>query len=187
MSLIVVLGMALALAMDAFAVSIGLSVSLRGLRNLQTFRLALSFGLFQFFMPIIGWAAGEKIVRFIKDYDHWVAFILLLAVGGKMIYESFHAEDEQKKYASDPTKGLSLLVLSVATSIDSLAVGLSLAALRVKIVYPAVIIGIVAFTMTIVGVKIGPVLGRVIGKRAEFAGGAVLILIGVKILAEHLT
>ena len=103
-----------------------------------------------------------------------------------MIYESLEPEKDSKAERSDSTRGISLLVLSVATSLDSLAVGLSLAALRVAIVFPAVIIGVVAFTMTVIGMKIGPALGKVIGRRAELLGGVVLILIGIRILAEHL-
>jgi putative Mn2+ efflux pump MntP len=185
-SILLILGVALGLAMDAFAVSLGLGLSLKPATSVQTFRLAFHFGLFQFIMPILGWTAGDSLVRHIEKYDHWVAFALLLGVGGKMIYESLEPEKESAAERSDPTRGISLLVLSVATSIDSLAVGLSLAALRVAIVYPAIIIGIVAFTMTVIGMKIGPAVGRVIGRKAELLGGLVLILIGIRILADHL-
>jgi putative Mn2+ efflux pump MntP len=185
-SILLILGVALGLAMDAFAVSLGLGLSLKPVTSIQTFRLAFHFGLFQFIMPILGWTAGDSLVRHIEKYDHWVAFALLLGVGGKMIYESLEPEKESAAERSDPTRGISLLVLSVATSIDSLAVGLSLAALRVAIVYPAIIIGIVAFTMTVIGMKIGPAVGRIIGRKAELLGGLVLILIGIRILADHL-
>ncbi len=185
MSFVLILGVALALAMDAFAVSLGLGLSLKPVTSGQTFRLASSFGLFQFLMPVLGWAAGETLVRHIEKYDHWVAFALLLGVGGKMIFESFRPEKDSGSGRSDPTRGASLLVLSVATSLDALAVGLSLAALRVAIVFPAVVIGIVAFAMTVTGMKIGPALGKVIGRRAELLGGTVLLLIGIKILIDH--
>jgi putative Mn2+ efflux pump MntP len=181
-----VLGIAFALAMDAFAVSLGLGLSLKPATGGQTFRLAFHFGLFQFLMPVVGWAAGETLIRHIEKYDHWVAFVLLLGVGGKMIYESFRPEKGSGSGRSDPTRGASLLVLSVATSLDALAVGLSLAALRVDIVFPAVVIGIVAFAMTVAGMKIGPSLGKIIGRRAELLGGVILILIGIKILVDHL-
>jgi putative Mn2+ efflux pump MntP len=181
-----VLGIAFALAMDAFAVSLGLGLSLKPATGGQTFRLAFHFGLFQFLMPVVGWAAGETLIRHIEKYDHWVAFVLLLGVGGKMIYESFRPEKDSGSGRSDPTRGASLLVLSVATSLDALAVGLSLAALRVDIVFPAVVIGIVAFAMTVAGMKIGPSLGKIIGRRAELLGGVILILIGIKILVDHL-
>jgi putative Mn2+ efflux pump MntP len=172
--------------MDAFAVSLGLGLSLKPATGSQTFRLAFHFGLFQFLMPVAGWAAGETLIRHIEKYDHWVACALLLGVGGKMIFESLRPEKESGTKRSDPTKGVSLLVLSVATSLDALAVGLSLAALHVAIIFPAVVIGVVAFAMTVLGMKIGPALGKVIGRRAELLGGIILILIGIKILANHL-
>jgi putative Mn2+ efflux pump MntP len=172
--------------MDAFAVSLGLGLSLKPATGGQTFRLAFHFGLFQFLMPVLGWAAGETLIRHIEKYDHWVAFALLLGVGGKMIFESLRPEKESGSKPPDPTRGVSLFVLSVATSLDALAVGLSLAALHVAIIFPAVVIGVVAFAMTVLGMKIGPALGKVIGRRAELLGGIILILIGIKILADHL-
>jgi putative Mn2+ efflux pump MntP len=186
MNLLLVLAIALGLAMDAFAVALGTSLALPRVTARQTFRLAFHFGLFQFVMPILGWLAGEKIVKLIENYDHWVAFGLLILIGGKMIIESFKFSEKKRGRESDPTKGSSLVVLSVATSIDALAVGLSLAALRVNIVYPAAVIGLVAFLMTGLGMKIAPVLGKIVGKRVELAGGVVLILVGLKILADHL-
>jgi putative Mn2+ efflux pump MntP len=187
MNFFLVLAVALALAMDAFAVSVGISLSLETITKQQTLRLASLFGFFQFVMPLVGWYAGQNIlVRYIEPFDHWVAFSLLVIIGGKMTYESFKRGEKNKNTMSDPTKGLSLLLLSVATSIDALAVGLSLAALQVAILYPACIIGLVAFFMTILAVKIGPFFGRIIGQRAELMGGLILILIGVKTLLEHL-
>ncbi len=186
MSFLLVLGIAMALAMDAFAVSLGLGLSLRPATGGQTFRLAFSFGLFQFLMLVLGWAAGERIVHYISRFDHWVAFALLLAVGGKMIFESMNPEERARAGKADPTRGLSLLVLSVATSVDSLAVGLSLGTLRVAVVFPATVVGTVAFIMTVLGMRLGPALGKLIGRRAELLGGIVLILIGVRILAGHL-
>jgi putative Mn2+ efflux pump MntP len=186
-SFLIILGIALALAMDAFAVSLGLGLSLRPATGGQTFRLAFHFGLFQFLMPVLGWAAGETVIRYIEHYDHWIAFALLSAVGGRMIFESFHPKKTADPQRPDPTKGFSLLILSIATSLDALAVGLSLAALRVPIVYPAVVIGVIAFGMTVAGMKLGPALGKVIGRRAELLGGLILIFIGVKILADHLS
>jgi manganese efflux pump family protein len=185
-SFLIILGIALALAMDAFAVSLGLGMSLRPATRGQTFRLAYHFGLFQFLMPVIGWAAGETFIKYISAYDHWAAFGLLLVIGGKMIFESFRQEVKNKNDRSDPTRGASLLVLSVATSLDALAVGLSLAVLHVDIIYPALVIGLVAFVMTVVGMKLGPLLGKVIGKRAELLGGVILVIIGLKILVDHL-
>jgi putative Mn2+ efflux pump MntP len=183
---LIVLGLALALAMDAFGVSLSVGMNLVRTSAVQTLRLASFFGLFQFLMPVIGWGAGTTIIGLIERFDHWIAFALLLGVGGKMIVESFRRREDFKIRKSDPTKGLSLFVLSVATSLDALAVGLSLAALHAAIIYPAVIIGVVAFLTTVIGMRLGPVLGRIVGKRAELAGGLILILIGIKILADHL-
>ncbi|HEA65142.1 MAG TPA: manganese efflux pump [Candidatus Aminicenantes bacterium] len=187
MNLFLVFAVALALAMDAFAVSVGISSSLETITKRQTLRLALHFGFFQFMMPLVGWYSTQNILgRYIEPFDHWVAFSLLVLVGGKMIHESFKRGKKIKNIKTDPTRGISLLVLALATSIDALAVGLSLAALQVAILYPAIVIGLVAFFMTVLGVKIGPFLGRLVGKRAGLLGGLILILIGVKTLLDHL-
>ena len=186
MNLFFVLPIALALAMDAFAVSVGLGVSQKGLSWNQVFRLAFCFGLFQFLMPLIGWLAGQTVIESIKAVDHWVAFGLLLMVGGKMISESFRGQDKNNKLKGDQTRGLVLLMLSVATSIDALAVGLSFTALGQAVFYPSVVFGVVAFLMAVAGAKIGPLFGQFAGRWAEFLGGAVLIFIGVKILLNHL-
>ena len=186
MNFFLVIPVALALAMDTFAVSIGLSVLPGGLKKRQRLRLAFFFGFFQFMMPLIGWMAGQVFLDEMSGVDHWVAFGLLLLIGGKMVVEALRRRDGTKKMSGDPTKGVTLVLLSVATSIDALAVGLSFAAIRQKILYPSVIIGTVALAMTLLGTKIGPVIGKVAGKWAEFLGGAILIVIGIKILAEHL-
>lgn len=185
MNFFIVLAIALALAMDAFAVSIGLSLKHKALSPGQTFRLSFHFGLFQFIMPLLGWAAGRNLLKYIEAYDHWVAPGLLVFVGGRMMLESFR-KDRPAEKSSDPTRGFSLVLLSVATSLDALAVGLSLAALHVPVLYPAAVIGAVALTVTVLGTKIGPLLGLIVGKRAEFAGGLVLLLIAAKILADHM-
>ena len=187
MSLITVIGISLALAMDAFAVALGLSAARRGLTALQSLRLAFSFGLFQFGMPFVGWAAGRTVLSLIEAVDHWAAAGLLFLVAGRMVYESLQSHAPEASSSADPTRGLSLLVLSVATSIDALAVGLSLALLQVPILYPALVIGLVALVMTILGTRIGPVLGRLAGRRAGLVGAAVLCSIAIKILIEHLS
>jgi putative Mn2+ efflux pump MntP len=186
MNLFLVIPVALALAMDAFAVSIGLSVAPKGLNKSQGLRLAIFFGFFQFVMPVIGWLAGRSFLDYMRDVDHWVAFGLLFLIGGKMVADSFRYGESAKKVPGDPTKGATLFLLAVATSIDAFAVGLSFAAIRQKILYPAVIIGIVAFAMTYFGTKLGPAIGKIAGKRAELLGGLILIFIGIKILAEHM-
>jgi len=186
MSFWVVFGIAMGLAMDAFAVAIATSVMLKCVTKRQAFRLSFHFGLFQFLMPVLGWLAGSTVESYIRDFDHWVAFGLLAAVGGKAIWESFSKEEGDGDCKSDPTKGASLVVLSVATSIDALAVGLSFAFLVDSIWYPSLVIGVVAAGMTLLGLKIGTQLGEMFGKRMELAGGLVLLVIGIKILSEHL-
>jgi putative Mn2+ efflux pump MntP len=180
------LGIALALAMDAFAVTLGIGAALKRLTLGQSLRLAFSFGLFQFGMPILGWAAGRSILPLIEAVDHWVAAGLLFLVGGRMVYDSFRSQEKDKPGPQDLTRGLNLLMLSVATSIDALAVGLSLAMLSVPILYPALVIGAVAFAVTFLGTRLGPVFGRLAGKRAELVGALVLFAIAIKILVDHL-
>jgi manganese efflux pump family protein len=186
MSLIVILGLAVGLAMDAFAVALGASCCRGGLERDRILRLAAAFGFFQFAMPIAGWAAGTSVVHVIEKVDHWAAFGLLLLVGGRMILESFRKKDGNAPLRPDPTRGIALLVLSVATSIDALAVGLGIGVMGEPILFPAAVIGVVCFAFTVLGAVIGPAVGRAAGKRAELAGGIVLIVIGVKVLVEHL-
>ena len=186
MSLFLIVTTAIALAMDAFAVAVGLSLNQDKFTPNQSLRLSFSFGLFQFLMPILGWLAGHSILKYIQAFDHWVAFGLLLFIGCRMIWESTKDHTRPKNLNVDPTTGLSLLMLSIATSIDALAVGLSYSVLDIVIFWPAVIIGIVAFIMTLIGTKAGPLFGLALGKRAGFIGGLVLIVIGVKILLDHL-
>lgn len=182
------LGIAFGLAMDAFSVAVGIGFGLNKIRARQALRLSFHFGIFQFLMPIIGWLAGATVANYISGFDHWIAFVLLSYVGGKMIYESF--DDEADKYRGDPTRGMSLVMLSVATSIDALAVGLSMAMLKVSVLEPAVVIGVVAAAMSLAGVIIGRSTGKTAGKKLgpwmERFGGVVLLAIGLRILIEHL-
>jgi putative Mn2+ efflux pump MntP len=186
MSLFLVLGVAVALAMDCFAITLGLACGTKGLTMKQAVRMAAFFGGFQFVMPVAGWLAGDKLLGFIKSFDHWVAFGLLALIGGRMIYESFGLNEEEKTCRPDQTQGMRLVVLSLATSIDALAVGLSLGVIRTGILYPAAVIGVTSFVLTIAGAKLGPVAGRLAGRRAELLGGLILVSIGIKILIEHL-
>ncbi len=187
MSLLTLLGIAVGLAMDAFAVSMGVGLKLCQVNWRQTFRLGFHFGLFQAFMPVIGWLAGLTVASYVEAVGHWIAFVLLVGIGGHMIWESFRDDEERSLRVADPTKGLSLVVLSVATSIDALAVGVSLAMLEVSIWWPSVVIGIVAGAFTVVGLHLGCRLGAVVGRRMETVGGVILILIGVRIVVESLT
>ncbi|MEW6288639.1 MAG: manganese efflux pump MntP family protein [Thermodesulfobacteriota bacterium] len=175
---------ALALAMDAFAVALAAGVALHPVSKRQLFRLGFHFGLFQGLMPIIGWLAGLSVQSMISAYDHWLAFGLLFFVGGKMIYEAF-ADDEEKE-KTDPTRGATMVMLSIATSIDALAVGLSLAVIGVNIWTPALVIAVTASTLTVAGMLLGGKIGMIWGKRVEVLGGLLLIGIGLKILGEHL-
>jgi putative Mn2+ efflux pump MntP len=179
------LGLAVGLAMDAFAVAVATGVVLGSVTRRQTFRLSFHFGLFQFLMPVVGWLAGREVVRWIGSVDHWVAFGLLAFVGGKMIHEAIWGVEEE--VARDPTRGASLVILSVATSIDALAVGLTLGVLGVEIWYPAAVIGLVALLLTAAGLHLGRRLGGRLGRRMEVAGGVVLVLLGLRILFSHLS
>jgi len=180
------LALAVALAMDAFAVAIVTGLTLTSMTRRHVFRLAFHFGLFQALMPVIGWLAGSSVHEYIAAFDHWIAFGLLGFVGGKMLWGGAHEDLGEGPAGSDPTSGWSLLVLSVATSIDALAVGLSLAMVGAAIVVPALVIGLVAAAFTAVGMVLGRRIGALWGKRVEVLGGLILIGIGIKILAEHL-
>ncbi len=177
-------GIAVALAMDAFAVALGTGVILERVTGRHLFRLAFHFGLFQALMPILGWLAGSTVQQYISAFDHWIAFALLAFVGGKMIREALR-EDRAESAPADPTRGLTLVMLSVATSIDALAVGLTLALLEVTIWLPALVIGLVAAAFTAAGLLLGRRIGTAWGKRVEILGGLILIGIGLKILLEH--
>jgi putative Mn2+ efflux pump MntP len=172
--------------MDAFTVAIATGISLKKVSARQTFRLAWHFGVFQALMPIIGWTIGSTIYQFIEKIDHWVAFMLLAIIGLKMIIGAIKSGDE-KSTGKDPTKGGTMVMLSVATSIDALAIGLSISMLRASIWRPALIIGIVALIFTVVGIHFGRIVGKNfrLDKYAEIIGGIVLIGIGVRILAVH--
>jgi len=185
MDLITLLLIAVGLGMDAFAVALCTGATGRRIWFRPGFRLSFHFGLFQFMMPILGWMAGVAFVRFIEAYDNWNAFGLLAYVGGKMIKESFE-RDDRKDEGVDPTRKGMLVMLAVATSIDALAVGLSLAILRAPILYPSIVIGLVAAVMTALGLALGCRLGGLVGKRMELVGGLILIGIGLRIVISHL-
>jgi len=176
---------AIGLSADCFAVALSGSISMRTPSRLQVFRTSLSFGLFQGLMPVLGWLAGRTVVGLVGDYDHWVAFILLALVGSRMIWESFRSKDGRSK-AIDITKGFLLLTLSVATSIDALAVGLTFAFMKINIALASSTIGVVAFVATVIGFLLGRKAGHLIGRRAEAIGGMILIGIGIKTLLEHI-
>ncbi len=179
------IGIALALSMDAVAVAVVTGLTLKPLTKRRIFRLAFHFGLFQALMPMAGWSAGHVIHRYVSAYDHWLALALLTFVGGRMIAGSFRAEGPDRVPA-DPTSGWDLVILSIATSIDALAVGFSLAIIGSNIVLPALVIGVITGTLTTAGMLLGRRIGIYWGKRVEIVGGLILIGIGVKIVLEHL-
>ncbi len=170
--------------MDAFAVAIATGFSIGRMKTAQVSRLSFAFGMFQFLMPLVGWFVGREVARLIGAFDHWIAFGLLAFVGGKMLWEDRRGKESGNK--GDPTSGMMLLVLSLATSIDALAVGLSLAFLRVPILIPSLVIGVVTSTLTAAGAVSGSRIGQKWGVLAEAAGGCVLLTIGSRILITHL-
>ena len=184
MNFIEVFLIALSMAMDAFAVCLSAGAQEQTSGPRPTFRLAFHFGLFQFLMPVLGWFAGATIERYIAAYDHWIAFGLLAFVGGRMVWFGFHPEKEAKK--NDPSRGWTLVLLSIAVSIDALAVGLSLGIVGVTIWTPAVVIGVVTGLVSWLGIRLGNKLGEKFGKRMEIAGGIILVLLGIRILLVHL-
>lgn len=201
MNFITIFFTAVALAMDAFAVSITKGMTLKNLTKKMAIKIALFFGVFQAAMPFIGWLLGISFEKYIKSIDHWIALILLSVLGGKMIYE-FIKEKREAKEESIADKEVSstlevegdieelsnkeLTTLAVATSIDALAVGITFAFLKVNIWIAISLIGIITFIISVIGVKIGNIFGDKYEKKAEFAGGLILILLGLKILLEHL-
>ncbi len=184
MDLLWIVFIALGLAMDAFAVSISSGITIQQTKIRSAFTIALFFGLFQAIMPVIGWQSGVVLKNLISGLDHWVAFGLLSIIGAKMIYES--SKPKTERAGIDPLNISVLFVLSIATSIDALAIGVSLSFLDVAIVLPAIIIGVITFMLSFIGVYIGGTLGHFFERKIELAGGAVLIGIGIKILIEHL-
>jgi len=179
-----VLAIAFALSLDAFAVSFAASAAGFTKDRRAVFRLSFHFGLFQFLMPIVGYALGVAVEPIIAAFDHWIAFFLLAVVGARMIRAALHPESETQQ--NDPSHGLTLVMLAIATSIDALAVGLSMAMLNMNVWYPAIVIGIVAGGMSILAIAGGNRVGSWMGQRAQLAGGIVLILIGVRIVITHL-
>ena len=184
MDVFTILFIAAGLAMDSFAVSITSGITMRNLRINSALKIAMFFGLFQAGMPIIGWLAGLSVIEFISGIDHWIAFGLLGLIGCKMIYESIKMEPREKEI--NRLNAYVLLILSVATSIDALAVGLSFAFLKIPIVTPIIVIGPVTFLLSFLGVFVGNRFGHFFEKKIEIVGGLILIGIGIKILFEHL-
>ena len=178
--------LAAALSMDACAVSICKGLSMRRINYLHALVISLSFGFFQALMPTIGWFLGTRFESYIVNFDHWIAFALLAFLGAKMLYETFTDSDEccEKKESLLDLK--EVFVLSVATSIDALAAGITFACVREPILKPVMLIGLLTFGFCFLGVIVGNKFGAKYKSKAEIAGGVVLILIGAKILLEHI-
>ncbi len=184
MSWLQVLLIAVGLSMDAVAVALAAGASGRANGVRAAFRISFHFGLFQFLMPVIGWALALSIRRYIEAFDHWVAFGLLWLVGLRMLWEAFQ-EEKAVGRGTDPSRGLSLVALSVATSIDALAVGLSLAFLGQLILWPSVLIGCTTGALSLAGIWMGGKLGDRFGPRMEILGGLILLAIGIQIVLSH--
>ena len=170
--------------MDASAVSMAAAAAGFANQKRQVFRLSFHFGLFQGVMPFMGWLLGSTVVNYIQSWDHWIAFTLLAFVGGRMIREGFNKDPQRMK--RDPTRGWILVTLSIATSIDALAVGLSFSLLNVGILIPCLFIGFITIAMCVIATRVGKVAGQLLGKRVEIIGGLILIAIGVRILISHI-
>ncbi len=183
MSLTSIFLIALSMAMDAFAVSLGSGVKI-GPGPRPVFRIAFHFGLFQALLPIIGWLFGNTIEPYVRGFDHWVAFGLLAFVGIRMIRSGLSKGEEENP--KDPSRGWTMVMLSIAVSIDALAVGLSLGVIGVTIWTPAIVIGLVTGILSVLGLRVGNGVGKRYGKPVEVLGGLVLIGIGVRILMSHL-
>ena len=175
--------LALALSADAFAVSISGGVCVKHVKISDSLKMALFFGVFQGLMPLVGWFAGSTFYQYIKDYGSWIALALLSAIGIKMVIGSFdHENEECKNYFNTKI----LFILAIATSIDALAAGFSLNFLEVDIFLPALMIFAITFLMSLLGIFIGKRAGNIFGRRAEMAGGLMLIGIGIKLVISSL-
>ncbi len=166
------------MGMDVFSVSMAVAAGPRLPR--QSFRLSFHFGLFQFLMPLLGWAVGRSIIGYVQQFDHWIAFGMLAGIGLHMILEGLKPEEDKSTF--DRSKGWSLVVLSVATSVDALGVGLSFGVLGTRILGPALVIGTVSSAMSLVAIRLGRRLRSSLGHRMEIVGGLILISIGLKML-----
>ncbi|MCF7833095.1 MAG: manganese efflux pump MntP family protein [Candidatus Marinimicrobia bacterium] len=187
LSLLTILGIAIALAMDAFAVSICYGCGLKQFSTKVMLVVAAAFAVFQGGMTIIGWLGGRLFAEAIQAVDHFVAFGLLTLIGGKMIYEAFTGDDTCEVIDPKAINIKRLLVLSLATSIDALAVGLSFSLLEMDVIVPSIIITIVTLVFAMIGVAAGHGLKKVLGRKVEIIGGVILILIGIQILITHLS
>ena len=183
MGIIELILLSIGLGMDAFAVSICKGISMKKMDWKKACIIGLYFGGFQAIMPIIGYFLGSTFESFITSFDHWVAFILLVIIGGNMVKESFSKEKEN---INDDVNFKSMIILAIATSIDALAVGITFAFFKVNLILAITLIGIITFALSVIGTKVGNRFGDKYENKAAFIGGVILILLGIKILLEHL-
>jgi len=192
LNLLAIFVIALALAIDAFVVALASGIRLKQVTPSQTWLIGGVFGGFQFLMPLIGWWLGTGAHQYIQQYDHWIAFLLLAFVGGRMIREAFTPKGGKGSTSTfyNPTQTGTLLLLGIATSLDALAVGLSFSLLQMDILFPAILIGVVCFVLSAAGLHMGRLITRLpglgsIGNKANIIGGMVLVVIGLNILQQH--
>lgn len=183
MHIIELIMIAIGLSMDAFAVSVSNGMAIPNLRLKDALKFGFYFGFFQALMPLIGWAAGRLFSSYITAFDHWIAFILLAYIGGKIIYDALQHDCEEAK---GNTQFGVMIVLAIATSIDALAAGVTFAFLPVSIFSSILIIGLITFVICSVGALLGKCAGCALGSRAQILGGVILIIMGLKILVEHI-
>lgn len=184
MDIITLLLIAFGLSFDTFAVSVSVGIILLQIKFRQALKVAIILAVFQALMPIIGWLLGRQVERLLTAYDHWIAFIVLLLLGVKMIHESFGPEE--KRNSLNPMKMNILVGMAIATSIDALVVGFSFAFIKMNIYWSVFVIGVITFLVSMTGILFGKKVGNRLGKKMEVVGGLILIGIGVKILMEHL-
>lgn len=184
MNIAVLIGIGVGLSMDAFAVSVASGYLIQTRKVAHAIRIALFFGIAQAVMPLLGWLLGEQVKDFITGFDHWVAFALLSTIGIKMIYEATKLQSERKPF--DASNINVLLLLAIATSIDAFAVGITLSIVGVSIWTPILVIGIITFILCLLGFGVGDRFGHMFESKFEILAGVVLILIGLKILIDHL-
>lgn len=187
MGLIEIFLIGVGLSMDAFAVSVCKGLGMHRINYRHAFVIALFFGVFQALMPVIGWLLGSTFAAYVTAFDHWIAFVLLAFVGGKMLWDAFHDDDEGEIEQDESRLDVKeLFMLAIATSIDALAVGISFSFLDINIGVAVAIIGVTTFALSFVGVVFGNRFGTRFERPSQILGGVVLILIGLKILLEHL-
>ena len=182
MSIVTLLFLSVALAMDAFTVSVSNGISIRNIKFSQAILIALFFGLFQAFMPVLGWLLGKSFSNYLAGIDHLIVFAIFGFIGTKMILEALQRRNESSGRREEHIQLSVLFALAVATSIDAFAVGISFSLIKVNILFSIMTIGIITFTLSFIGVYLGRYLGRLFGRRMELLGGLILIIIGFKIL-----